>query len=192
MPGVVLVEGNSDRRALEALAARQGLDLAARDISIVAMGGAKNIARFLRERAPDVHVAGLCDAGEAEDFQRAIEGAGLGRDLSTAGMERLGFYVCTADLEDELIRALGTDAVVDVIAAQGDLESFRLFANQPAQRDRAQVDRLRRFMGTRSGRKEAYARALVDALDLGRLPRPLAAVLSHIWRVTGPATHPRA
>jgi hypothetical protein len=35
-------------------------------------------------------------------------------------------------------------------------------------------------MGTRSGRKAHYARRLVVALDLDRVPRPLDAVLSHI------------
>jgi hypothetical protein len=36
-------------------------------------------------------------------------------------------------------------------------------------------------MGTISGRKEHYAQALVEALDLERVPRPLEAVLERIW-----------
>jgi hypothetical protein len=39
---------------------------------------------------------------------------------------------------------------------------------------------LRRFMGTRGGRKIHYARLLVDALDLTRMPRPLDRVLAHV------------
>jgi hypothetical protein len=35
-------------------------------------------------------------------------------------------------------------------------------------------------MGTRSGRKARYARALVEALDLDRTPAPLAGVLAHV------------
>jgi hypothetical protein len=35
-------------------------------------------------------------------------------------------------------------------------------------------------MGTRSGRKLRYATALVEALDLARVPRPLDAVLDRV------------
>jgi hypothetical protein len=109
-----------------------------------------------------------------------MEGAGLGNGLTRAGMESLGFYVCERDLEDELIRALGVPAVERVIAEQGELASFRTLQHQPAQRAATTEQQLHRFMGTRSGRKARYARALVDALDLTRVPRPLAGVLAHV------------
>ncbi|MGZ8615285.1 MAG: hypothetical protein ACXWX4_11485 [Actinomycetota bacterium] len=51
---------------------------------------------------------------------------------------------------------------------------------QPAQRGRPIEAQLRRFMGTRSGRKEAYAAHLVEALDLADVPRPLDLVLRHV------------
>jgi hypothetical protein len=35
-------------------------------------------------------------------------------------------------------------------------------------------------MGTRGGRKIRYARLLVNALDLERVPRPLDRVLAHL------------
>ena len=41
-------------------------------------------------------------------------------------------------------------------------------------------ERLRRFMGTVSGRKAQYPRLLVDALDLTRVPRPLDRALAHV------------
>src|SRR5215212_5392265 len=105
---VVLVEGVSDQVALEALAERRGRNLSAEDISILPMGGATNIRSFLDLFGPqglDLRLAGLCDAGEEGDFRRALDQAGLGSNLSRADMEALGFYVCVADLEDELIRA---------------------------------------------------------------------------------------
>ena len=68
-------------------------------------------------------------------------------------MEALGFYVCDVDLEDELIRALGTAAVEAIVDAQGELGTFRTFQHQPAQRGRPAEAQLRRFMGTASGRK---------------------------------------
>ena len=47
------------------------------------------------------------------------------------------------------------------------------FQRQPAQRGRAIEAQLRRFMGTKGGRKEAYAAHLVEAPDLEDMPRPL-------------------
>jgi hypothetical protein len=128
----------------------------------------------------DVRLAGLCDAGEEGDFRRGLERAGLGFDLSRADMEALGFYVCVADLEDELIRCLGGAAVEQVVEAQGELGSFRIFQQQPAWRGRSSQQQLRRFIGTHSGRKVRYARLLVDTLDLTSVPRPLDRVLAHI------------
>jgi hypothetical protein len=180
---VILVEGMSDRVALEALAERRGRTLGPHGISIVHMGGATNISRFLDLLGPrglDVRLAGLCDAAEAGCFQRALERAGFGSCKSSADMEALGFYVCAADLEDELIRALGTASVEHIIEAQGELRSFRILQQQPAQQGQSPDRQLHRFMGSRSGRKSQYARLLASALDLTRVPRPLDRVLAHL------------
>ena len=128
----------------------------------------------------DLRLAGLCDAGEEAEFRRGLERAGLGSNLTRDGWSELGFYVCDRDLEDELIRALGADAVERVLEAQGVLSAFRTFEKQPAWRGRSREDQLRRFIGTTSGRKVRTGAAMVDALDLGRVPRPLDGVLSHI------------
>ena len=179
---VVLVEGRSDQVALEALAARRGRDLAAEGVAVVAMGGARNIGRFLELFGPeglDVGLAGLCDAGEEADFRRGLERAGLGSNLGRADMEALGFYVCDADLEEELVRCLGAAAVEQVVEGQGELGSFRTFQQQPAWRGQSSQAQLRRFIGTHSGRKARYARLLVAALDLASVPRPLDRVLAH-------------
>jgi hypothetical protein len=183
---VVLVEGVSDQLALEALARRRGRNLEAERISIVPIGGATNIGRFLVELGPqgsDVTLAGLCDAAEEGDFRRGLERAGLGSKLARTDMEQLGFYVCVADLEDELIRSLGAAAVEAVIDAQGELELFRTFQNQPQWRGRTPEQQLRRFFGTHRGRKIQSAASLVDALDLTKVPRPLDRVLAHLRRV---------
>ena len=180
---VVFVEGVSDQLALEALAQRRGRNLDSEGISIVPIGGSKNIGSFLDRFGPhgfDVTLAGLCDAAEEPDFQRGLERAGLGSDLTRADMERLGFYVCVPDLEDELIRSLGAAAVERVIDAQGDLGSFRTLQKQPAWLGRPVEDQLRRFMGSGGGRKIRYARLLIDALDSTKVPRPLDRVLAHV------------
>ena len=180
---VVLVEGSSDQVALEALAARRGRELAAEGVAVVPMGGARNIRHFLELFGPrglDRRLAGLCDAGEEGDFRRGLEWAGLGTILGRADMEALGFYVCVADLEDELIRCLGAGCVEQVVEAQGELGSFRTFQQQPAWQGRGSQAQLRRFMSTHSGRKVRYARLLVDALELTSVPRPLDRLLAHL------------
>src|SRR5256714_1967451 len=131
---VVLVEGISDQLALEALARRRGRDLLAEQWSIVAMRGVMNIAKFLEQFGPrgaGVNLAGLYGVGEEAGFQHALERAGLGVNLTRPEMERLGFYACIADLEDELIRSLGAAAVERVLESQGELGAFRTFQGQP-------------------------------------------------------------
>ena len=179
----MLVEGTSDQVALETLARRRSRDLAAEGVAVIPMGGAQAIGRFLEQFGPrglDVRLAGLCDAAEEDEYRRGLERAGLGSDLTRAGMERLGFYVCVADLEDELIRALGAAAVERVVEAQGDLRSFRTLQKQSAWHGRPTHEQLRRFMGSGGRRKLRYPRLLVDALDLARVPRPLELVLAHV------------
>jgi hypothetical protein len=180
---VVLVEGVSDQVAVETLAERLGRNLHAEGVSVVPIGGAQAIGAFLEQFGPnglDARLAGLCDAGEERDFQRGLERAGLGSDLTRAEMEALGFYVCVADLEDELIRALGAAAVEVVVNAQGELGPFRTLQKQPAWRGRPREEQLRRFMGSGGRRKIRYARLLVEALDLTEVPRPLDLVLAHV------------
>jgi hypothetical protein len=128
----------------------------------------------------NVRLAGLCDAAEESDFQRGLERAGLGSNLTRADLERLGFYVCVADLEEELIRALGAASVEQIVDAQGDLGSFRTLQKQPEWQGRKVEEQLRRFMGSGGSRKIQYARFLVDALDLTQVPRPLDLVLAHV------------
>jgi hypothetical protein len=180
---VVLVEGLSDRRAVEALARRRGRDLVAEGVEVVPIGGAQAIRSSLERFGPhglDLRLAGLCDAGEERHFARALERAGLGADLTRAEMESLGFFVCVADLEDELIRVLGTGRVEEIVEGEGELGSFRTLQKQPEWRGRPVHDQLRRFMGSGGSRKIRYASLLVDALDLARVPRPLDGVLAHV------------
>jgi hypothetical protein len=168
--GVVLVEGTSDRNAVETLARRRDRDLRAEGVAVVPMGGYGNLSRLL-ERYRDVRRAGLYDAGEEQHFLRAL---GCG---DRAALERAGFYACTRDLEDELTRAVGPAGVQRVLAEQGELRAFRTYRKQPAHRDRPLEEQLHGFMWNR---KQRYAVLLVEALDLERVPRPLDRVLAHV------------
>ncbi len=167
---VVLVEGMSDQAAVQTLAERSGRDLRAEGVFVVPMGGATNVGHFVDLFGPGgfgVRLAGLCDQGEERDFRRGLDGTGP-------------YFVCVADLEDELIRALGTGRVEDLIEAEGESGPFLTFTRQPAHRDTARDRQLRRFMGTRSGRKIRYGHLLAAALDLTVIPAPLASLLSAV------------
>jgi hypothetical protein len=177
---VVLVEGISDRIAVETVAALRGRDLASDGVTVVPIGGAQAIGGYLARLDRDVTVVGLCDAGEEREFRRALERSGRGSSLTRVELERLGFYVCDADLEDELIRALGPSAVEDVLEEHGDLAPFRTLQKQPEWRGRPADAQLRRFMGSGGSRKTRYARLLVEALGPERVPRPLDRLVSSL------------
>jgi hypothetical protein len=178
---VVLVEGISDQIAVETLAARGGRDLGAERVVVLPIGGAHAITRYLTQFGPagaGLRLAGLCDVGEENVVRRGLASAGMGSPGTRADMERLGFYVCVEDLEDELIRAIGAARVEALIDSQGDLGSFRSLQRQPEWRSQPAGAQLRRFLGSGARRKLRYARLLAGSVDLERLPHPLEAVLT--------------
>lgn len=177
---IVLVEGESDRVALRALAIRRGLDLKRAGIEVAVLGGAQAIGAYLRDyrdRGDRRRLSGLYDTGEEALFRRALERHGCADLVGRRDLEARGFFCCDLDLEDELIRALGAPTVISVIAEQGDAQPFRKLQHQPEWRGRQVECQLRRFMGSGARRKIRYAKLLVDALDPDRVPRPLDAVL---------------
>jgi Overcoming lysogenization defect protein-like, TOPRIM domain len=160
---VVLVEGITDRIALEAVAAKLGHDLATESVEIVPIGGAQAIRRAAA-RYEGQRIVGLCDAGEERWFRRVLGDA---------------MHVCVKDLEDELIRALGADRVLEVVAAQGELETFRNFQNQLFWRGRPVEGQLRRWLQN-GGRQHRYPPLLVGAMEPEDLPGPLTGVLAAV------------
>jgi OLD-like protein len=179
---VILVEGMSDKLAVEALATRFGRFLTAEGVSVIAMGGAKNIGRFLDRFGPrgrGLTLAGLYDVAEEPDIRRGLERTGFGSGLSRADINRLCFNACVEDLEDELIRALGSDEVIAVVEARGELGPLRTLQKQPEWRNRPIEQQLRRFLGNAS-RKIDYAPRLVEALDLSNVPCPLEELLARL------------
>ncbi len=180
---VVLVEGVSDQIAVETAALRHGRDLAAERTVVLPMGGAHAFARYLTQLGPagaGLRLAGLCDAGEEDVVRRGLASAGIGSPWTRASLERLGFYVCVQDLEDELIRAVGVARVEELVDSQGDLGSLRSLQRQLEWRGQPAGAQLRRFLGSGATRKLRYARLLTGAVDLDRLPPPLEAVLSRV------------
>ncbi|MFD3543066.1 TOPRIM nucleotidyl transferase/hydrolase domain-containing protein [Streptomyces sp. NPDC058662] len=168
----VLLEGLSDLAAVEALAGARGRDLAAEGVCVVAMGGAMNVGRYAGLLGPSglgLRLVGLCDEREEPFFVRGLApGRAPGRRV----------FVCAADLEEELIRTLGPARVEGVIEAEDELRAWRTFTRQPAQRGRTREQMLRRFLGTRKGRKIRYGRLLAEALGPDRAPAPLEDLLA--------------
>lgn len=179
----VLVEGESDRLAVLALARLQGRALVAEGVEVVAMAGVTNTrthALRLGPRGRGLALAGLYDAPAAPRVRRGLADAGLEAALAPDGLERVGFFGCDADLEDELVRALGADGVEAVIDAEGDGASLARLAQMPAQRGWTRERVLRRFFGAGARRKARYAPLLVEALGPDRAPAPLRALLEHV------------
>ena len=173
---VILVEGESDRRALDVLAVRLDRDLEAERVLVIAIAGATNIGRFLEILPTPLGLSGLYDEAERHVLARALET----RRISGDDLEAQGFFMCRSDLEDELIRSVGVPGVLEVIEESGDIESWQRFSNQPAQRGRPVNARLRRFLGTKSGRKIEYAGLLAARIDVSRpSDSPLLRVLGY-------------
>lgn len=167
--GAVLLEGLSDAAAVDALAERRERDLAAEGVCVVSMGGAMNVGRYARLLGPEglgLRLTGLCDERERRYYDRAL--------VTDTGTTTDAVFVCVADLEDEFIRALGVVRVEELIREAGEWHPWQTFARQPAQQDRTTHRRLRRFLGTKAGRKIRYGRLLTEAAcDAGRVPAPL-------------------
>ena len=163
----VLLEGLSDLAAVEALAAGRGRDLAGEGVCVLSMGGAMSVGRYAGLLGPSglgLRLLGLCDEREKPFFDRGLD---------PAWVPRPSVFVCAADLEDELIRALGTARIEQIIEAADELRPWQTFVRQPAQHGRPRHQQLRRFLGTKKGRKIRYGRLLVEALAPDQVPAPL-------------------
>ena len=180
---IVLVEGISDQIAVETLASLQARDLMEEGVVVVPIGGARSVSKFLARFGPTgagLRVSGLCDAAEERHFYRQLARAGYTPPDTRDDLEREGFFVCDRDLEDELIRAVGPDAIEAILTEEKDLAAFRTLQMQAAWRDAGFVDQFRRFLGAGARRKLRYAGLFVRALDSDRQPRPLQGVLSRV------------
>jgi hypothetical protein len=184
LPTLVLVEGESDAAAVRALADLVRFDLGLHQVQICSAAGVTNFSRVLANFVrthPGADFCGMYDVADERHVRRALANAAV-PVAADESLESFGFFACVADLEDELIRALGAATVERVLEAQDELNSFRRFQAMPQHRGEATHRQLRRFLGTRATRKIRSARRLVEALDLARLPRPLAQLAVRLLR----------
>jgi OLD-like protein len=168
MKAIVLVEGESDRIAVERVALRRGRDLVSEEVAVLAVGGAHALERALRTINAE-RVAGLYDRGEEASVRGALQRARVTPD---------GFYACDPDLEGELVRALGPERMIQLVEERGHLAAFRTYQKQP---DKRSLELEAQLHGWLHNWKVRYAEALVDALDLDHVPAPLDGVLAHVW-----------
>lgn len=177
---VVLLEGVSDIAAVRAVAATCGVALD--DVELVDLRGVTNVQRelvALQRAGGEVAVHGLCDAPEVRFVEHALRRVGCPvRDSSD--LAAYGFFVCQADLEEELIRALGNERAVDVIETLGLAQKLHTLRQQPAWQDHSLATQLHRFCGVASGRKELLAGALAAALGPHDMPDPLQRLIERI------------
>ena len=185
VPMLVLVEGDSDAAAVGALAELLECDLESHRIQVVPASGVTNFSRLLTAFVHEHPAAKFCGmyvvAGERH-VRRALAQAGH-PVAANEPVQSAGFFACVADLEEELIRALGAEAVEHVIEAEGELSSFRRFQAMPEHRGTPVDHQLHRFLGTRATRKVRCARRLVEALGVARLPPPLAQIRDRLLEV---------
>ena len=183
MRTIVVVEGVTDALAVTLGARRSSRDLEAEGVSVVSINGAHAIGRFLRRitvEEPEANLAGLYDVGEEEVVRAALERAGHSPGLDRSGLERVGFFACSLDLEDELVRAAGAALISTLIDLEGDAQPWHTFRRQPAWQGRPIDQQYRRFMRSVSDRNSRYVRAIVGALDPSTLPRPLRLLLDYV------------
>lgn len=188
----VLVEGDSDANAVRALADLLGCDLRLHHIQVFSAGGVTNFSQLLGEFArahPNARFCGMYDFAEQQHVRCALSNAAI-PIAPHESLESFGFFACVSDLEEELIRALGAEAVEHVLEAQGELVSFRRFQAMPQHRLTPVDQQLRRFLGTKATRKIRSARRLVERLDVDRLPHPLMQLAARLLEVASAAPKP--
>jgi predicted ATPase len=174
---VILVEGESDLITVRALAERLGRDLDAEGVSVISLEGAGSFSSFLELLGPDglqLRLRGLCDFDHAASWRATLERAGI----PTADLDEMnsaGFFICERDLEDEMFATLGASAVEDALRTASLGSRFDQFAAQPSQTGN-RSEQLQRFL---TKNKVKSAPALVDALALDNLPRPLEGLLAN-------------
>ncbi|QRO88341.1 hypothetical protein [Kytococcus sedentarius] len=177
---VCLLEGVSDVACVRALLEVTGIDPS--PIELISLGGATNLGRTLKEvrlLRGDVDVVGLVDEAESHVAVRALSEDGLPVQDAT-DLPVYGFFVCSVDLEDELIRTLGAERAREVLTEAGLGGKLEAMQRQDAWVGRPLAEQLHRFCGAASGRKERAAGILAGALAADELPEPLAMLLDRL------------
>lgn len=112
---VLLVEGVADKVIVEAAARARGVNLDRLGVTVLDIGGAGNfhhVNTLLGENGFGLHLMGLVDFAERLPWI-----GGLKVKPKNVNVEKA--FVCTADLEDEYVLAMGAPAVAAALIAEG-------------------------------------------------------------------------
>lgn len=173
-----LVEGLSDRLALLALAKRINRDLDAEGVSIVSLNGGGELGAFydlLGPKGVDRKLVGLCDKDKEGDWIAALNARGHALK-DAAGLEAAGYFVAQPDIEYELMNALGA-GIEAVLKGEKLWGRYQVLAQQPTKKGVAPSKLLHDFIHDHN---TTVVPAMVDAIDLGSMPRVLTEVLSRV------------
>ena len=135
---------------------------------------ALSVARKVVAALPGAQLHGLAERIDGADVVFSDTKAHVA-DLFKSGTGIVG--VCAAGI---LIRAIGPERLAELIAAEGEGGALATLGKQAAWRDRPAGDLLHRFLRSKASRSLRYARLIVEALDEGRIPAPLSAVLASV------------
>lgn len=112
---VLLVEGVADKIIVEAAARARDVNLDRLGVTVLDIGGAGNFSHvnaLLGENGFGLHLMGLVDLAESSPWI-----GGLKVKPKNVNVEKA--FVCTADLEDEYVLAMGAPAVAAALITEG-------------------------------------------------------------------------
>ena len=173
---VILLEGHSDLLAIRVLARALDVDLDARGISLLSLDGAGSVVHYLSLFGPaglGLTLRGLCDADHEETWRTRLQDAGI-EVTDRAAMNAVGFQVADADLEEELIGALGTQRVSELIEKENADQAFANFTQQGAIARLSLAEQQHDFLHKQSVR---WAPVLADDLSVEDIPQPIRDLL---------------
>jgi energy-coupling factor transporter ATP-binding protein EcfA2 len=174
---VIVVEGFSDLLVLRTAAERLGVQLDARSVSVIAMEGETLFKHYLQLLGPQglqVSLRGLCDADAEGNWIKQLTDAGLAV-TDRAGLNGLGFQVCDPDLEAELLAALSTTEVEQLLDRDGALAHYTAFRELPQNTGSPAAQLQSAFV---KKDKIRWAPLLATAIALGEMPAPVTAILA--------------
>ena len=174
---VIFVEGFSDFLAVRTLAETLEVDLDAAGVSLLSLEGADLFGHYLALLGPkglNVRMRGLCDFDREAAWIQLLSDTGLAV-TDRADFNAAGFQVAEADLEAELVGALGEERVEATITEAGAAGMVETFRQQPANGGLAGEDLLLAFIRKR---KIKWAPLLAAALTPSEIPTPITNLLA--------------
>jgi hypothetical protein len=179
---VILVEGISDLLAIRMLARRSGRDLDGAGATLLSLDGGGGFVHYLALFGPnglDLRLLGLVDADHEQTWSQALTKAGV-PVAARGALNAAGVQVCDPDLEGELVVAIGTHRIAELLADEAQTVRYQTWVAQkgllqdPLERQQAA------WIGRSSASKVFWAPVLAENTPLDNIPAPLCALLTDV------------